>query len=309
MPTSGASSQSSPSAVEPSSAGNAVTPTIGDQHGDDHDEPDRREERARQRTPGLARLLGQVGDGLEARVGEHRERQREGEVVPAPARSRGRSPLVSASGEKTSARPSTTMQQLHRRGRAARARARRCGCAVPDEPHADDRRRSRRPRRPRPTGSRCSDGAEARRRGSAAGRAPRARSRSGSRGTAPSRSTKPARSLNARRMNVAAPPVSGIAAVPSAYESETTRKSSPLSEQHDRGEPERLRRDDAEREVDRRADLAVGDGEQRAARRGRARSRGPYGPRLALQLDARDAERDEQAAEHEADARRRRWPP
>jgi len=41
--------------------------------------------------------------------------------------------------------------------------------------------------------------------------------------------TKPARSLNARRTKVAAPPASGRAAVPSAYESETTRKIAPVT--------------------------------------------------------------------------------
>ena len=40
---------------------------------------------------------------------------------------------------------------------------------------------------------------------------------------------KPARSLSARRTNVAAPPVSGNAAVPSAYEKETIRKSTPAA--------------------------------------------------------------------------------
>jgi len=40
---------------------------------------------------------------------------------------------------------------------------------------------------------------------------------------------KPARSLNALRTNVAAPPVSGSAAVPSAYEVETTKKRTPVS--------------------------------------------------------------------------------
>ncbi len=39
----------------------------------------------------------------------------------------------------------------------------------------------------------------------------------------------PARSFDARRTKVAAPPASGMAAVPSAYESETTKKSSPVS--------------------------------------------------------------------------------
>ena len=37
----------------------------------------------------------------------------------------------------------------------------------------------------------------------------------------------PARSLNATRTKVAAPPVSWIAAVPSAYDSATIRKSAP----------------------------------------------------------------------------------
>jgi hypothetical protein len=40
---------------------------------------------------------------------------------------------------------------------------------------------------------------------------------------------KPHRSLKAIRTNVAAPPVSRIAAVPSAYESETSRKSRPAA--------------------------------------------------------------------------------
>jgi hypothetical protein len=40
---------------------------------------------------------------------------------------------------------------------------------------------------------------------------------------------KPSWSLNARLTNVAAPPVSGRAAVPSAYESATTRNSTPTA--------------------------------------------------------------------------------
>ena len=41
--------------------------------------------------------------------------------------------------------------------------------------------------------------------------------------------TKPTRSLNAIRVSVAAPPVSGIDAVPSAYDSDTSRKSAPIT--------------------------------------------------------------------------------
>ena len=75
--------------------------------------------------------------------------------------------------------------------------------------------------------------------------------------------TNPARSLNARRTNVAAPPVSGIAAVPSAYESETRTNTRARDEQDERRQPERGDRDDAERDVQRRRDLAVRDGEER----------------------------------------------
>ena len=41
--------------------------------------------------------------------------------------------------------------------------------------------------------------------------------------------TNPARSLNARLTKVAAPPVSGIAAVPSAYESDTRTNTAPVT--------------------------------------------------------------------------------
>ena len=74
---------------------------------------------------------------------------------------------------------------------------------------------------------------------------------------------KPAKSLNATRTKVAAPPVSRIAAVPSAYERATTRKSSPTDAEHRGRHPERVQRDDPEREVDRGGDLAVGDGGER----------------------------------------------
>ena len=86
IPTIGACSHSSARSVEPSSAGKAQTPTIGDQHRHDHDEADGGEERSRQRLAGLARLLREVRHRLETGVGEHREREREEEVVPALAR-------------------------------------------------------------------------------------------------------------------------------------------------------------------------------------------------------------------------------
>ena len=58
----------------------------GDRHVDHDDEADPGEEAARQVPPRLAGLLGEIGDGLEARVGEHRERQREDDLVPARVR-------------------------------------------------------------------------------------------------------------------------------------------------------------------------------------------------------------------------------
>ena len=87
MPTSGASSHSSPSAVSPFVDRVRGEPDRPDEHGDEHDEPDRGEERARKRASGLGRLLSEVRDGLEARVREHREREREGEVAPVLAAS------------------------------------------------------------------------------------------------------------------------------------------------------------------------------------------------------------------------------
>ena len=53
-------------------------------HGrDEHRRPQAAEQAARHRLPGLARLLGQVRERLEARVREHGQRQRVREVVPA----------------------------------------------------------------------------------------------------------------------------------------------------------------------------------------------------------------------------------
>ena len=52
--------------------------------------------------------------------------------------------------------------------------------------------------------------------------------------------------------------------VASAYESATSEEEQAGDEQHERREPERVQRDHAEREVDRRGDLAVGDREERA---------------------------------------------
>ena len=58
--------------------------------------------------PGLARLLGEVGDRLEPGVGEHRERQREEEVVPALPGREVEAVRRARPGENTHASPSTT---------------------------------------------------------------------------------------------------------------------------------------------------------------------------------------------------------
>ena len=85
-----------------------------DEHREDDDEPDRGEERARQRASGLACLLGEVRDRLEPRVREEpeRDRRRAGRR-PSPARARAGARRRAISGEKTSARPSTTISALH----------------------------------------------------------------------------------------------------------------------------------------------------------------------------------------------------
>jgi hypothetical protein len=74
--------------------------------------------------------------------------------------------------------------------------------------------------------------------------------------------TKPARSLNARRTNVAAPPVSGslrfLGVRKRDHEEEHTRE-----QEDERRQPESCRGDDSESDVERGRDLAVRDREQR----------------------------------------------
>jgi hypothetical protein len=56
---------------------------------DQHDEPDPGEEAPREVAPGLARLLGEIRDRLEAGVRQHRQRQRKQDLVPARVRPDG----------------------------------------------------------------------------------------------------------------------------------------------------------------------------------------------------------------------------
>ena len=187
MPASGALSHSSPSAVWPFSTGKAESPTTAISGREHDDEPDRGEEAARQRPARLARLLGEVGDRLEARVGEHRERQREGEVVPGRRHAED-GPLRERVRREEQCEPEDHEQELRREVEPGDDESRRVELRAASEPDAGDRERSRRRRSTMSHGdSRSSSDRRAPSRGSAAGTASRARSRSGSRGRAPSR--------------------------------------------------------------------------------------------------------------------------
>ena len=72
-------------------------------------------------------------------------------------------------------------------------------------------------------------------------------------------------------------------------------------EQHERRQAESLRRHDPEREVDRRADLVVGDREQRRRVENPLEARGPYVPRLRSSWMRPTPSATNSAAEDEAD--------
>ena len=113
----------------------------------------------------------------------------------------------------------------------------------------------------------------------------------------------PARSLNARRTNVAAPPVSGSAVTRLGVRERDEQEEQPGDEQHERREAERVQGDDAEREVDRRGDLAVGDREERARVELAAEPGQLAGHALPrpLHVEPRRAGRDEEQAEDDSD--------
>ncbi len=66
--------------------GKGREPDDGDRDVEGDDDTDRAEQAARNVDAGPPRLLGEVGHRLQARVGEHRQRQREGELGPARRR-------------------------------------------------------------------------------------------------------------------------------------------------------------------------------------------------------------------------------
>ena len=73
----------------------------------------------------------------------------------------------------------------------------------------------------------------------------------------------PARSFDARRTKVAAPPVSGMRRGALRVRERDDEEEQPREQEHERREPERGSGDDPERDVERGRDLAVGDREQR----------------------------------------------
>ena len=219
-------------------------------------------ERARKRPSRLARLLGEVGHGLEAGVGEHREREREGEIAPvlsgreaealgerlgreqeARCRARRAAPWTTRSSSATASEP--TCSRVRRVSRTAAIAAITAQPTIAShgssrsavteiasaEVVRDEERRERHDdeevEEERPAGQES---------GEVVRRAPdegRCASRLGNRGGA----------LRVRERD---------------DEEERARE-----QEHERREPERGGGDDAERDVQRGGDLAVGDGEQR----------------------------------------------
>ena len=159
-------------------------PDDGDQHRHDHDEPDRGEERARQRPARLAvssARLATVSSPVYASIASGSAKKRSCQLCPA-ARS---NPLVSTPGREEDGEPEDDHEQLHR---DVEQRQHECGGA---DLRAATSRAPTIPTItptaiPRPRGSWSATAPRARRRGSEAGTASTARSRSGSRGRAPS---------------------------------------------------------------------------------------------------------------------------
>ena len=230
--------------------------------GRDHDhEPDRGEEAPRQRPARLARLLGEVGDGLEAGVGEHRQRQREREVVPG-RRDAEVGPLRERVRREEQRETEDHEQELRREVEPGDDEARRVELGTAHEPHGGDReddadgdddvpRRlakavdpERRPEVVRQEQRRERDHDQVVEEERPAGEeAEDVVVRAADEG-------RRAAGLGQRRRAL------GVG-------ERDDQEEDPRAEEHDRREAERVRGDDPEREVDRRCDLAVGDREER----------------------------------------------
>ena len=277
----------------------------GDEHRRDDDEADRGEQRSREDLAGLARLLGEVRDRLESGVGEHRERKREEQVVPALADGEVE-PVREHVGREEDGETEHDHEHLHRDVEHASTSAavwirlwrtsagdRRSPRSRDRDDHVPRALAQRRRRRARP-------------RGSAGGTASRARSRSGSRGTAPSPSVKPDEIVEgaARERRGTA----GLRASPRSPRRTRARRAGTAHPTR-RGRPASGRAPAPRRS--RARSRSTSRSRRTRPRRAPARPSTRSKPRtlratLALQLDPADSERDEQRPEQEPDERRRR---
>ena len=108
-----------------------------DEHGHHDDEPDRGEERSRQRATRLGRLLGEVRNGLETRVREHREWQREREVAPVLA-AREAEPLAERLRREQERDPEHHEEALHEQVEQRDGERAEVETRTPCDPHACD---------------------------------------------------------------------------------------------------------------------------------------------------------------------------
>ena len=246
----------------PPSEGNAERPTTREQDVDDDDERDRAEEAARQVTARAPRLLGVVGDGLETGVGEHREGDREGDVVPRRVRAEREAARQRARREEEH-HPAADEQQLRHQVEDRDADAERVEPCAAEEPDACD--------------ARDDDAGGDHVTGSAGDRVDAEREAEVVRDEECGQrdhdqvveEEHPAREeagevvegdADERRSPTGLADRRGALRIRERDDQEEE----PDDAEHERREPERVQRDDAEREVERRRDLAVGNrGERR----------------------------------------------
>ena len=232
-----------------------------DVHGDDGRDPP--EHRSRQVDAGAARLLREVGDGLEAGEGEHRERHREREGVPRRMRSQGR-PVGERMRREHEDEPEHDEQKLRQQVE------RRHDDAEPVErrtPHDADQRDER-------------DHADAdddvprvpveRRHLQRAGQVVRQEQRGERDHDQVVEEERPPRQEPGEIVQRAPDERRGAARLRQSSRAlgvgeRHDQEENADDREHDRREPKRVRREHAQREVDRRGDLAVGDGEERAS--------------------------------------------
>ena len=138
MPASGASSHSSPSAVWPFSTGKAASPTTATAAVITTTSPIAEKRLRGSVRPGFARLLGEVGDGLEPVYASMAERQREGEVVPG-RRDAEVGPLRERVRREEQRETEDHEQQLRRQVEPCDHEASRVELGAARQPHGGDR--------------------------------------------------------------------------------------------------------------------------------------------------------------------------